>query len=656
MGFNFFGINIPTPSLPSLPRFSVPSLPRISIPRVSIPQIRLPSLPRISIPRVSIPKISIPQVRLPSLPQVNLPSVPDVSRHIESAQAAVSDLRLASMGILPTGMRVGTKAYNSWIEETAKRAQWAAEAAQEAAANVARSAPKVELPKVSLPTLPKVSLPDVSKVSLPSVPRVALPDVSKMVSLPTLPKVEMPKVSLPDISKAAGAAAGIVAGASAPAVLENALSKVSLPDISKVSLPTLPSLPQGQAPGGKNILDAVIDARDKTYEQGAENIAGGNAAVGVGQFGGAAAADVLLPLDAVNVGNKLLTGRGGELTAEDYLWAGIDAISLAAAPFTFGASYAAARAAKAAKVAAKTSKMGGEMAKSKSFMKAADALRNGRKMSSASMSPHRPVRAVAGRDVRSIDRLRVQMQNQKAAWASALRKQQDAARKQYEAVMRWRKTPQKAPLPAPSKAVNAAADALGAVAKTESKTESVWGKAGKALKYTGIGLGAGAIGLTALNALGGPAPQGEVPPVTDPYYDPYGPALPEGDLFNTPDWGMPGGGDLPWWSESDLPGAGEGIPDYGYPGDDGYYDPAYPDPLGLEDYAQDICGYAEGVPGIGGVLGAARENGMALPVLLIAVVVVVGGGVLFLKRTKTGKKMAAKVGEAVGGAKKMVVG
>lgn len=615
MGFNFFGINIPTPSLPSLPRFSVPSLPRISIPRVSIPQIRLPSLPR-----VSIPKISIPQVRLPSLPQVNLPSVPDVSRHIESAQAAVSDLRLASMGILPTGMRVGTKAYNRWIEETAKRAQWAAEAAQEAAANVARSAPKVELPKVSLP--------DISKVSLPSVPRVALPDVSKMVSLP-------------DISKAAGAAAGIVAGASAPAVLENALSKVSLPDISKVSLPTLPSLPQGQAPGGKNILDAVIDARDKTYEQGAENIAGGNAAVGVGQFGGAAAADVLLPLDAVNVGNKLLTGRGGELTAEDYLWAGIDAISLAAAPFTFGASYAAARAAraaKAAKVAAKTSKMGGEMAKSKSFMKAADALRNGRKMSSASMSPHRPVRAVAGRDVRSIDRLRVQMQNQKATWAAALRKQQDEVRKQYEAVMRWRKTPKSTP--APSK-VAGADDALGAVAKTESR----FGKVGNALKYAGLGLGAGAIGLTALNALGGPVPQEEVPPVTDPYAFPTGAdSLPFG---MTDPFGL-GGGDLPWWSDEDLPGAGEGIPDYAYPGDDGYVDPAYPDPLGLEDYAQDVCGYAEGVPGIGGVFGAARESGLALPALIGAGVVVVLG-VAFL-RSKKGKAMISSAKEKVAGA------
>lgn len=61
---------------------------------------------------------------------------------------------------------------------------------------------------------------------------------------------------------------------------------------------------------------------------------------------GTIVADTLLPLDLVNVANRLGRGEADSLDWSDYLMAGADLLSIIAIPFTGGLSYAGVRAAK----------------------------------------------------------------------------------------------------------------------------------------------------------------------------------------------------------------------------------------------------------------------------------------------------------------------
>ena len=207
-----------------------------------------------------------------------------------------------------------------------------------------------------------------------------------------------------------------------------------------------------------------------------------------------------------------------------------------------------------------------------------------------------------------------------------MRKQAEAARKAYakqaEAMQKAYAKQARTVQESISKAVK------GVNPAETSKAANVLGKTGNTLKAAGLGLGVGAIGLTALGALGGPGPQ-EVPPEVPPGGgDPYNPYA--GDWFSgTPPYVDPYGGEEPWWTLPDLPGfdfpetPGYDPMDPGnYPPGE-YYPPVYPDPLGFEPYAQDFVSYGEDLPGIGPLLTAAKENGLALPALIGAVVLVV---------------------------------
>ena len=361
----------------------------------------------------------------------------------------------------------------------------------------------------------------------------------------------------------------------------------------------------------------MIGARDKSYEVGLEQAFTGNVAGGGAQFAATAAADVLLPMDLADAINRAATGR--EVDNELLMWAAIDAISIAAIPFTFGASYAAARAAKAGKVAAKTAKIGGDMGKTTAITKLVSGLSGAGKTTRA-VKPAVKVPTTAARSTADI--------------TTAMRKQAGAARAAYaKQIAEMQKTVTKA--------------VSGLKPASAAKTSTALGKTGSALKYTGLGLGTGAIGLTALGALGAPAPQ-EIPVGGDG----GGGALGGGDQVT-------GAGD-DWWTEfmNSLYGGGAYDPSLyeGYDPYAGYYDPGYWDPLGAEPYAQDLLTYAEEIPVVGGVATAAKQSGFALPLIVGAIILVVLA-VAFL-RSKKGKAMVSgakkKVSSAAKGAKKAV--
>lgn len=135
-----------------------------------------------------------------------------------------------------------------------------------------------------------------------------------------------------------------LASISPPAVIFNALN--TSPATSGIVSPAVTSLSALPAKGSK-LIDSVISARDKNYEESAQQIANGDTVPGGIKMGATVATDVLLPLDLANVGNLYLSGRGDEVTQDDLLWAAVDAIGLIPTPLTI----LGARAAKAAKVA-----------------------------------------------------------------------------------------------------------------------------------------------------------------------------------------------------------------------------------------------------------------------------------------------------------------
>lgn len=96
-------------------------------------------------------------------------------------------------------------------------------------------------------------------------------------------------------------------------------------------------------------VDTVISARDEAYQSG--DIAATGAALG---------ADILMPLDLVNVVNEAATGRGGEPTTEDYIGAAIDTAAIMLGVVSGGLGYAVLMTAKTGfKGATKMSKFSG---------------------------------------------------------------------------------------------------------------------------------------------------------------------------------------------------------------------------------------------------------------------------------------------------------
>ncbi|MFA7121318.1 MAG: hypothetical protein WC277_07540 [Bacilli bacterium] len=469
----------------------------------------------------------------------------------------------------------------------------------------------LRIPQISLPSFPQIEVPKfeipeitVPEFKLPEPPKITVPEFK----LPEPPKITVPEFKLPEPPKIT-------------------IPEFKLPEPAKPGGDSLEPPPGGDSlepPPGGNIIDAMIAARDKSYEVGIEHIAAGNVAGGGTQFVATAGAEIMLPLDLMDAGNLWLTGRGDQVDPELLLWAGIDAISIAAIPFTFGASYAAVRAAKAGKVAAKT---GGIMSKSKVISRVFGALSGSGKATTKGVTPLSYLKGYQGKTVSTgsdvSKRLHDMAQAQKAAEAAAIR--------------RFAQMEERI-----GKSLSGLKPLEGA--KLPGRTSKI----GSALGGAAIASGATAIALTTLGVTGAPAPE-EVPEV---------PELPEGGGGLPEGYDYSGGDD--WWTEfiNSLYGGTEYDPSLyeGYDPYTGYYDPGYPDVLGVEPYAQDLLTYAEGVPVVGGAATAAKQSGFALPILIGAVVLVVLG-VAFL-RSKKGKQMMSgakkKVSKVTKDAKKAV--
>jgi len=364
------------------------------------------------------------------------------------------------------------------------------------------------------------------------------------------------------------------------------------------------------------------------------------------------AADVLLPLDAVNVANKLATGRGDELTTADYAYAALDTIGVLGSVFTFGGSYALTRALKASKLAklGETVKTGAEMSKLSAIKGAFETIRSSAKMSDAVKTTAKTSGSGAKttKYTQYLNRLKNTANAVKTKTAktySSLKSTKTPAptvkgttestesAKVTGALEELQKSTSKS-INDLTKSVSESLDAFGNL-KITGKTEGTLSKIGNAIKYGVIGGTVGSVGLAALQAFGTPIEEnpnnGESP-------DGGGASDEDLDGNGIPDWldALFGGG-----SATDT-----GLPTNADTGT-GYTDAAYSDPLGLEGGAQDVLSGLEGVPIIGDVATVANENGVALPVLLLGGLVVVGGAAYVLKKTKTGKQITARVSGAV---------
>ncbi len=111
-----------------------------------------------------------------------------------------------------------------------------------------------------------------------------------------------------------------------------------------ITIPTLDEIKKDNPVS--NMISGVISTRDAAYDSGGL------------AFVPAAAADILLPLDLANTGNKLFTGE--TVTTEDWIYAGIDAACLVGGALSLGAGYVPLRAlATGLKVTGKAVSIGG---------------------------------------------------------------------------------------------------------------------------------------------------------------------------------------------------------------------------------------------------------------------------------------------------------
>lgn len=109
-----------------------------------------------------------------------------------------------------------------------------------------------------------------------------------------------------------------------------------------------------------NVIDTVVETRDNMIVGGAVNVlSGDDVAGGAVTAGSAMVVDVIAPLDLMNAANKVATGRGNELTLEDWGWAAFDAGLLGLGIVTGGLGYVGG---KGLKTALKTGKNAAKIA------------------------------------------------------------------------------------------------------------------------------------------------------------------------------------------------------------------------------------------------------------------------------------------------------
>jgi hypothetical protein len=364
--------------------------------------------------------------------------------------------------------------------------------------------------------------------------------------------------------------------------------------------------------------------------------------------------DMMLPLDLVNVTNKLATGRGGELTGEDYLYAGIDAASIALGALTGGIGYVSVRGAvKGGKIGVKSLKGGAELFKASKLTSAVStALRKTGKTIRKIPTKARPKVTKAGSAPSGVGGSGLKAgSSAPPGWMNAKRYVADYKTKTptYKAPEPVKPTAPvyKAPEPVKVESVKVESAKLPEVPTKTSPVASAL----KTALIGATGLGIGYAGLQAVGALSSPLPEDGEDPYYDPYAgypDPYG-GLPLGGT-------LPGGEEIPggyWW---DYPGGEDGgeYPEPYYPpgSDEPYFPPTYPGGEWVEPaeyFAQDVGGFLEGLPIVGDLFAEANRRGLALPVLLGGCLLIGGGGYYIATRTKAGKRAAAQVSKTVKG-------
>ena len=140
-------------------------------------------------------------------------------------------------------------------------------------------------------------------------------------------------------------------------------SSSSLYGTSGTPTASTPKESSGVLSTAKNILQTVagktsdvLDVRQSIYESAGSELSKGNIVSGQ-TVGGAVtfAADVFMPLDAINVVSKVASGRADELTGWDVAFAALDTVAVLTTPFTGGLSYVGLKGAKTGiKTVAKT--------------------------------------------------------------------------------------------------------------------------------------------------------------------------------------------------------------------------------------------------------------------------------------------------------------
>ncbi|MDD4126879.1 MAG: hypothetical protein PHV39_04240, partial [Methanomicrobium sp.] len=92
--------------------------------------------------------------------------------------------------------------------------------------------------------------------------------------------------------------------------------------------------------------DSLYKTKSSLYDKSSEAFESGNLTKGALAIAPAAAADIIAPLDLMQVGNKIFSGRSGEITQDELIGGGIDAGLLAFGALTGGTGYFAGKALK----------------------------------------------------------------------------------------------------------------------------------------------------------------------------------------------------------------------------------------------------------------------------------------------------------------------
>lgn len=97
-----------------------------------------------------------------------------------------------------------------------------------------------------------------------------------------------------------------------------------------------------------NVINTALgDVRADAYSNAGAQLAKGNIASPAVAAGAATfVADTVAPLDLINVGNKIIRGETGDLTASDYAFAALDGVALVAGALTGGLGYVGLKGAK----------------------------------------------------------------------------------------------------------------------------------------------------------------------------------------------------------------------------------------------------------------------------------------------------------------------